>query len=183
MTNYLFAPLLVLLVTICPLSSRSQDFTLKDVKNQTINDWRRAKAFTLAYLEAMPKEKYNFKPVDSVQNFAQQMIHLAVVNILLVSMASDQEPPIPKWADFGMTASSQTKDSVSYYVTASYDYCINAIASLKPTAWGQKKELSGKKKTRFELLQNAFEHQSHHRGQTTIYLRLQGIIPPEANLF
>jgi uncharacterized damage-inducible protein DinB len=86
-------------------------------------------------------------------------------------------------ADIGNTASSQTKDSVSYYVTASYDYCINAITSSNPTVWGEKKELSGKQKTRFELLENAFEHQTHHRGQTTIYLRLQGIIPPEANLF
>jgi uncharacterized damage-inducible protein DinB len=183
MTKYLLTPLLSFFVITSPLNSRSQDFILNDVKNQMINDWTRAKTFTLAYLNAMPEEKYNFKPVDSVQNFAQQMIHLAVVDMFLVFMASDREPPAFTWADIGNTASSQTKDSVSYYVTASYDYCINAITSFNPTVWREKKELSGKQKTRFELLENAFEHQTHHRGQTTIYLRLQGIIPPEANLF
>ena len=183
MTKNLLTSLLLFLVITCPVISSAQDFKLNDVKNQMIKDWTRAKAFTLAYLDAMPEDKYNFKPVDSVQNFAQQMIHLAVVDIFLVSMASDREPPIIKWADFGNTPSSQTKDSVLYYVTASYDYCISAITSLNPKLWGEKKELSGIQKTRYELLENAFEHQSHHRGQTTIYLRVQGIIPPEANLF
>lgn len=183
MTKTRLTQFLLVLAIANPLISSAQDFKLDDVKNQMIKDWVRAKAYTLAYLKAMPEEKYNFKPVDSVQNFAQQMIHLAVVDMFLVSMASDRQPSLDKWADFGLTASSQTKDSVSYYVTASYDYCINAITTLDPKQWGEKKKLSGKEKTRFELLYNAFEHQSHHRGQTTIYLRLQGIIPPEANLF
>jgi uncharacterized damage-inducible protein DinB len=183
MTKWLLIFLLLFVAAVCPLSSSAQDYQLTDVKSQMIKDWTRAKAYTLAYLSAMPPEKYNYKPIDSVQSFAQQMIHLAVVDIFLVSMASDSKPPILKWADFGNTPSSQTKDSVSYYVTASYDYCIEAITSLNPTRWGEKKELSGMQKTRFELLNNAFEHQSHHRGQTTLYLRLQGIVPPGANLF
>jgi hypothetical protein len=97
MTKYLLTPLLSFFVITSPLNSRSQDFILNDVKNQMINDWTRAKAFTLAYLNAMPEEKYNFKPVDSVQNFAQQMIHLAVVDMFLVFMASDREPPAFTW--------------------------------------------------------------------------------------
>jgi len=28
-----------------------------------------------------------------------------------------------------------------------------------------------------------FEHQTHHRGQATIYIRLQGIRPPQEQLF
>jgi len=29
----------------------------------------------------------------------------------------------------------------------------------------------------------AFEHQTHHRGQTTIYIRMKGIKPPNEMLF
>ena len=32
-------------------------------------------------------------------------------------------------------------------------------------------------------LAKAFEHQTHHRGQTTIYLRLAGVTPPGEKLF
>jgi len=37
--------------------------------------------------------------------------------------------------------------------------------------------------TRFALLLKGFEHQSHHRGQSTIYIRLLGIRPPQERLF
>lgn len=37
--------------------------------------------------------------------------------------------------------------------------------------------------TRLTWLMKAFEHQTHHRGQCTIYIRLQGIRPPAEKLF
>jgi hypothetical protein len=33
------------------------------------------------------------------------------------------------------------------------------------------------------LLAKAFEHQTHHRGQATVYLRLKGVAPPNEMLF
>lgn len=180
--NLMIAILAFAMITAC-FTATAQIFKMKDVKNQMIKDWMRAKDFTLAYVQAMPADKFAFKPVDSVQSFAQQMIHLAVVDMFLVSTASGTEPSLAGWADFGITTASQTKDSVIYYVTASYDYCVSTITALDPKVWSRKKKLSGKQKTSFELIENAFEHQSHHRGQTAIYLRLLGIVPPEANLF
>jgi uncharacterized damage-inducible protein DinB len=37
--------------------------------------------------------------------------------------------------------------------------------------------------TRLGWLLKAFEHQTHHRGQCTVYLRLMGIKPPYEKLF
>jgi uncharacterized damage-inducible protein DinB len=41
---------------------------------------------------------------------------------------------------------------------------------------------------RFEMtkgtaIAKAFEHQTHHRGQTTVYIRLAGATPPQEKLF
>ena len=36
---------------------------------------------------------------------------------------------------------------------------------------------------RLAYLLKAFEHQTHHRGQCVIYLRLSGIKPPPEKLF
>jgi len=55
--------------------------------------------------------------------------------------------------DLEQRVSAQTKDSVMYFVT------------------------------RYALINKAIEHQAHHRGQTTIYIRLQGIKPPQERLF
>lgn len=37
--------------------------------------------------------------------------------------------------------------------------------------------------SRMEWLKKNFEHQTHHRGQTTIYLRAHGVTPPPEKLF
>jgi len=37
--------------------------------------------------------------------------------------------------------------------------------------------------TRLAWIQKGFEHQTHHRGQCTIYIRLQGTKPPNEMLF
>ena len=48
--------------------------------------------------------------------------------------------------------------------------------------WFEKKKIMDFEATKFALMNKTFEHQAHHRGQTTIYIRLQGIKPPEEKL-
>ena len=37
--------------------------------------------------------------------------------------------------------------------------------------------------SRLSWIMKGFEHQTHHRGQCTIYIRLQGVTPPNEKLF
>ena len=182
---FLSSILLILVFTLGrPYKTKAQSLTLNDIKTQMVKDWERAKAYTVLYLNTMPADKYSFRPVDSVKrSFAQQMLHLASGNIFLMSKASDQPPPAFFAFDLDHSATAQTKDSVMYYVTASYDYCINAVKTSDVAKWGEIKDVFGFKETRFAMLEKVFEHQTHHRGQTTIYIRLQGIKPPQENLF
>lgn len=164
-------------------SARAQALSSDDIKAQLLKDWARAKAYTVDYLNTMPAGKYGFKATDSIRSFAQQMLHLAQGNLFLMSMATDQAPPAWAKSDLEHSATAQSKDSVMYYVTTSYDYCASAVKNLDVNKWGEKKKVFGNEETRFALVQKTFEHQGHHRGQTTIYIRLQGIKPPEERLF
>lgn len=167
------------------LSSKSyaQSLTSEDIKTIIVKDWERAKAYTVDYLNTMPADKYSFKAVDSIRSFAQQMLHLAQGNIFLMNNATDEKPPSFLESDLEHSPTAQKKDSVMYYVTTSYDYCINAVKDLDVNKWGEKKKLFSFEETRLALMMKAFEHQTHHRGQTTIYIRLQGIRPPGERLF
>ena len=155
----------------------------EDMKMQMIKDWERAKTYTVDYLNTMPEDKYSFKAVDSIRSFAQQMLHLSHGNCLLMSSATDQKPPSFFQSDVEHSPTAQTKDSVMYYVTSSYDFCINGVKNSDTNKWGEKKKLFNFEETRFALMNKTFEHQGHHRGQTTIYIRLQGIKPPQERLF
>jgi uncharacterized damage-inducible protein DinB len=74
-----------------------------------------------------------------------------------------------------------------YYVNTSYDIAIEAIKSLDVTKLNElvSFDLPGGKRTatRLAWLMKAFEHQTHHRGQCTIYLRLVGVHPPQEKLW
>ena len=165
------------------LSYESQAQSLEDIKMQMVKDWQRAKAYTVDYLNTMPADKYSFKATDSIRSFAQQMLHLSQINGFLMSNATDQKPSSFVTGDLEHSAGAQKKDSVIYYVTTSYDYCINAVKNLDVKKWGEKKKIFTYEETRFALMNKAFEHQTHHRGQTTIYIRLVGIKPPGERLF
>lgn len=164
-------------------NSSAQAMSNEDLKTLMVNDWQRGKEYTIEYMNTMPADKYSFKAVDSLRSFAQQLLHLATANVFLMSTATDQ-PPLP-WTSFGLEnrTTAQNKDSVVYYVNASYDFCINSVKKSDPSKWKEEKELFGFKATRFALMLKTFEHQTHHRGQTTVYIRLNNIKPPQEKLF
>ena len=104
-----------------------QGLNSDDIKAQLAADWQRAKEYTVEYLNTMPANKYSAKAVDSLRSFAEQMLHLATANVFLMGTATgDQMLP---WVSFGLEkrSTAQNKDSVMYYVTTSYDFCMNAV--------------------------------------------------------
>jgi uncharacterized damage-inducible protein DinB len=164
--------------------SYAQALSSEDIKAQLVKDWERAKSYTVEYLNAMPADKYSFKAVDSIRSFAQQMLHLSQGNLFLMSKASTTAAPSWGSSDLEKSSTAQSKDSVMYYVTTSYDYCLNAVKNSDVSKWGEKVKVFGNvEATRFAMIIKTFEHQTHHRGQTTIYIRLLGIRPPQEKLF
>lgn len=175
----------IVLLSICIVTSfqlKAQVLTLEDIKSQMIKDWERAKDYTISYLNTMPADKYSFKANDSVRSFAQQMLHLAQANVGLLSSTVGSPLAFGR-ADLEGSATAQTKDSVMYYVVASYDYAINGLRKFNTSAFGEKVKFFNFEETKFAWFMKAFEHQTHHRGQTTIYIRLVGIKPPQERLF
>ena len=162
--------------------ANAQSPTGEEIKAHFIKDWERAKAYTIDYLNTMPADKYSFKAHDSIRSFAQQMLHLAQANVGLL-MGPIGEPLSFARANLEGSATAQSKDSVLYYVTASYDYAINGLKKLNPTTFGEKSKFFNFEETKYTWFLKAFEHQTHHRGQTTVYIRLQGIKPPQERLF
>jgi uncharacterized damage-inducible protein DinB len=70
-------------------------------------------------------------------------------------------------------------------VITSYDYALDAIKNMDASKMAEKYKHPRRnlEETRLAWLLKAFEHQTHHRGQTTIYIRLAGIKPPNERLF
>jgi uncharacterized damage-inducible protein DinB len=177
------ASALLLFLSVFCLRTTAQAISGDEIKTQFVTDWERAKSYTLDYLNTMPADKYSAKPVDSIRSFAQQMLHLSAGVVGLISTATGEK--IGSFPGRGLenSATAQSKDSVVYYVTKSYDFAIESVKKLDPNKLGELVGQAPRQVTRFAWLLKAFEHQTHHRGQTTIYIRLQGIRPPNERLF
>lgn len=158
--------------------SNAQGSLGDSVKAQLVKDWELAKVLTNKYLNIMPEDKYSFKPQDDMRTFAQQMLHLAQVNNAMVSNGTGIPRIFSRLRRLDQSPSAQTKDSVLYYVNVSYDFVIEAIKKLDASKLEEKVKEQNLEETRFSWLLKAFTHQTHHRGQTTVYIRLAGIKPP-----
>ncbi|MEB2777921.1 DinB family protein [Algoriphagus sp. D3-2-R+10] len=147
-----------------------------------VKDWERAKAYTLEYMEAMPAGNYDLKPTPEMRTFAQQMLHLTDANFGFISAATGVESPVGMGASEKST--DQSKESVIKQVTAGYDFAISSIKTLNSTQLDETTQLFGQfEMSKGTAIAKCFEHQTHHRGQTTVYLRLAGVTPPQEKLF
>lgn len=153
-----------------------------DQTKQMLADWERAKAYTLEYLKASNDEVINFKPTAEVRSFGQQMLHIAEANHAFSSAVSGK----PSAVAFGALEKSdqyKTKDAVTKAVSESYDVVIATVKAMDDTKLSDKISLFKMDMSKGSALSKAFEHQTHHRGQATLYLRLKGLTPPNEMLF
>jgi len=149
---------------------------------QLVGEFTRAKAYTKAYLDAMPEDGYSLKPTPVMRTFAQQMLHLADGGYFLVGIATGKPNPLGKDVSAEKTI-AQTKEATTKAVMDSYDYVIATLQGMTPAQLQETVNFAKKTISKFELFGKAFEHQTHHRGQTTVYLRLKGVTPPDEMLF
>lgn len=155
-------------------------------QSEMVVEWQRAKTYTKAYLDAMPEDGYGFKPTPEIRSFAQQMLHLADANYLFSFLASGKPNPIGETLQDHNVAEktfSATKEAVTKTVMDSYDWMIKTLQGMTPAQMQETIKFHNQDITRSGIYGKAFEHQTHHRGQTTVYLRLKGVTPPGEMLF
>ncbi len=175
-----------LLFTVLALSFFSSSLFAQFTQSQLVAEWQRAKKYTKAYLDAMPEDGYGFKPTPEIRSFAQQMLHLSDANYVLATVASDKPNPIGETlANDGLNEKtvSPTKEAVTKVVMDSYDWVITTLQNMTADQLQGTTKFGKHDLMRAELYGKAFEHQTHIRGQTAIYLRLKGVTPPAEQLF
>jgi uncharacterized damage-inducible protein DinB len=149
------------------------------IVKETESSWKRARKWTLDYIDAMPENAMSFKPAPEVRSFAEQMLHLAFWNYGLAEAAGGKANPYGKKQEtLEKRDDVKTKAALRKVVEESYDNVLKAIAGLDEAKMLEQVQFFSSKFTRITVLAIALDHQTHHRGQTTVYLRLKGVTPP-----
>lgn len=149
------------------------------IVRETEFSWKRAKKWTLDYIDAMPEAGLSFKPTPEVRSFAEQMLHLAFWNFGLIEGAGGKANPYGKKQEtLEKSDAGKTKAALRKVVEESYDTVLAALNGLDEAKLLEQAQFFNSKMTRLTILSIALDHQTHHRGQTTAYLRLKGVTPP-----
>jgi uncharacterized damage-inducible protein DinB len=132
---------------------------------------------TIGAVEAMPADKYSYKPTADQMTFGHLAAHIAESNTLFCSKAADV--PAPKVDEVKETAS---KDQLVAAVKASFSFCSDALAKMDDSKLGDTIELfPGRPQLPRSVAAMAIaSSMADHYAAAAMYLRLNGILPPSA---
>jgi DinB superfamily len=135
----------------------------------------------LALAEAMPADKYAFKPssgaFQDVRSFGEQVKHVACGNFGFFNEIEKKTPPTH--CETGGPSPAKTKAEIVAYLREAFAYGerfvdATTVANALDSAGGP----YGGQSTRLGLITLAIWHASDHYGQLVIYSRMNGIVPP-----
>ncbi len=127
-------------------------------------------------IEAMPADKFSYKPTPEQITFVHLAVHIIDSNYFLCSKAADVAAPKidePKETD--------SKDQLVAAAKASFAFCTDALGKMDDSKLGDSIELFGGRQfpRAMAALAVASGWADHYAAQA-MYLRLNGILPPSA---
>jgi len=129
----------------------------------------------VAAAEAMPAEKYAFKPSPEMNSFGHLIMHIAQSNNTFCSKISGQAAPDVKIAE------TDSKDKLVAAVKDSFAFCTTALAKVDDSKLGEQFVMFGNRPmSRGGALVALGGSWTDHYATQAIYLRLNGILPPTA---
>jgi uncharacterized damage-inducible protein DinB len=131
---------------------------------------------TIAAVEAMPADKFNYKPSPDQMTFGHLVAHMIEANDFQCSKAA--AVPAPKVEEVKETDS---KDKLVAALKASFDFCSDALAKMDDSKLTETTEgYGGKQVTRAYFSLVLASNWADHYAEAAMYLRLNGVLPPTA---
>jgi hypothetical protein len=131
---------------------------------------------TIGAIEAMPADKFSYKPTADQITFGHLAAHIASSNNLFCSKAADV--PAPKVDE---PKETDSKDQLVSAVKASFTFCSDALGKMDDSKLGDTVELfPGRQLPRSVAVLAIASSMSDHYAAAAMYLRLNNILPPSA---
>jgi hypothetical protein len=143
------------------------------LQGDLLKDWEALKDTMMQLGDAMPAEKFDFKPTPELRTFGEQLMHVAGSNVGLMKLLdpSATAPTLPK---------ATAKADVLKALAESFDFGTAALK--KQTDATLQESVQGPRylgpSTGARIVYRNMAHTWDEYGVMTVYLRLNGIVPP-----
>ena len=125
----------------------------------------------------MPEELYNYKPTEISKSFAEQMVHIGYTVELLTKRYVEGLEIKPNTPD----AAKMTKEEILNLLEGGFNYVTGVIRSVDQKKLDETCVMyhSGNTVSRAFAFFYVQDHMTNHRAKANLYLRMNGIEPPE----
>jgi len=138
--------------------------------------FQNAKFYALEIAQKLDEDKYDFKPVKETMSFKEQLVHIGE-NIYWLNSTYIKEEPNPLKSK-KVNSSLMNKEQVLEFLEGAYEYGMTAMSEVDEKDLSKEFNWHNGKLNKYQFLNLIQDHQAHHVGQLIVYLRLNGIVPP-----
>jgi uncharacterized damage-inducible protein DinB len=140
----------------------------------------RIRGMLVAIVAAMPEDRYDFRPTKDVRSFREMVEHLITDSYthagFVMGKTRAESEKIAEEKNKGM----KTREEYLKALGEAFNFADKMFAGITDeNAKDTVTAMRGAKATRVEAALQAFEDDMDHYGNFVVYLRLNGIVPPD----
>jgi uncharacterized damage-inducible protein DinB len=126
--------------------------------------------------EAIPAEKYSWRPAPEVRSLAEVFLHVSAANYNLYKLVGAPPPTTVELK--GLEKSTTDKAKIIATLKDSFAHAKKAISAMPDADLDKSLDWFGGKNTQRGILLFILRHTAEHLGQSIAYARVVGIVPP-----
>ena len=145
------------------------------VQCDVLGDWGRGYELLIGVAEAMPEDKFGFKPTPAQQTFGERVLHVVTTDLGILQ-ALGGKTPVPM-----VNTKAATKAELLAALKQSFDYGDAVIKEFTDQQWVERvapPPFMGPSASRARIIYFDMQHSNDMYGQFVVYLRLNGGTPP-----
>jgi len=166
----LLLPLLSLLLV------RTEPLRAAGIQNDVLMSIADIEKKVVGLAEAMPEEKYSWRPAQGVRSVSEVFMHIASANYFLSGMIGAPAPAGIKPQEFERTVTKRA--DVVRTLKDSFAHVTKAVQGVSAADLEKGVNMFGQLRTYQAVLLTLVEHMSEHLGQSIAYARSNGVAPP-----
>lgn len=147
-----------------------------EVRTEILRQLEDAEKKIMALAEAMPAEKYAWRPAEKIRSTGEVFMHVAGGNYYLPTFWGVK--PGEGIDARGFEKDGGDKAKVISTLKASFDHVRKAIQDAPEADLVKQVDMFGSKRSMREAMMIAATHAHEHLGQSIAYARMNGVAPP-----
>ena len=164
------------------VTARAEDPTTKDpappktgFRAEVIGQLNFAEKRITDLANAVPAEKYSWRPEDGVRSVGEVYVHIAGSNYFFGTFLG-VKPPMKMDPDMEKKVTDKTE--IVNLIKPSFDHFRSIVLHMSDKDLDKTTKMFGMTSTYRNVLVTAIGHMHEHLGQSIAYARMNGVVPP-----